>query len=1053
MSIFQKSIINKYLKNLDNDKVNLAFKQFQRFYGDKLRLFDIVHLKEENYQEGFLREVFVQSLGYTIRPDLNYNLTTEYKNQTDSKKADGAIIRNNSALGVIELKSTKTFNLDTIKNQAFNYKHNQPDCRYVITSNFHYLRFYIDNSTEYEEFDLFEFTEQDFKLFYLILSQESIFNDIPLKMKEETKFHETSISDIFYVDYKAFKDQIFENLIKNNLQYDKLTLFKKSQKLLDRFLFVLFAEDSGLCPPNSIQIIIDQWKRLQDDDIKCSLYSRFQKMFEYLDKGHKGKHFEFPGYNGGLFKPDDLLDNEIIVVEDFILLEHCPKLSAYDFSTDIDVNILGHIFEHSLNEIEEISAELKGETIEKSKSKRKKDGIFYTPKYITSYIVENTIGKLCKNKQNDLQISDIIIDETFNKNGKITKQGKELYIKFQEYKNWLLTLKILDPACGSGAFLNSALDFLIKEHQQIDDLISDLTGDKMRMFDTDKNILENNIFGVDINEESVEIAKLSLWLRTAKKDRKLSDLNNNIKCGNSLIDNIEIAGEKAFNWKTEFAEIMQNGGFDIIIGNPPYVRQENLNKTEKDYLSKYYEVGNGVADLYVYFYNIGINLLKQNGILGYITPNKWFKTKYGFNLRNFIKQFQIIEIYDFFELRIFQDASTEPQIIIIQNNKNSDNFNYYPVSSTIEFISSQVKPSIIDKNNLNSDSWILAKNDNNTVLSKIYENTISLLDYSKQGIYRGITTGLNKAFIIDEATRDKLLKEDPKSAELIKKYISGTDIEKWNVNFQNEYIIFTRRGTDIENYPSIKNYLLQFYEELRPRNNNEPTGRKPGKYQWFEIQDSIEYYEKFETPKILYIHTAVNHNFYYDTENYYLNNSCYFITNADKFLACWLNSNIFDFLKRLIFVAYGDASEKGRAKLDYNKMVNIPIPKLTEPEKQPFYEKADIMLTLSKELQSKIDKFIKRIKSNFANINITNKLSDFYEQDFNTFISELKKQKVIINLKIQDEWEEYFDSYKKEIKDLQHQINSTSKVIDKMIYEIYKLTNEEIGLVEGTNEI
>jgi len=141
MAIFQKSVVNKFLKHLDNKKVALAFEQFQKFYGDKLRLFDILHLKEENYQEGFLREIFVQCLGYTIRPDVNYNLTTEYQNATDNKKADGAILRNHTAIGVIELKSTKTFNLDTIKNQAFNYKNNQPDCRYVITSNFHYLRF------------------------------------------------------------------------------------------------------------------------------------------------------------------------------------------------------------------------------------------------------------------------------------------------------------------------------------------------------------------------------------------------------------------------------------------------------------------------------------------------------------------------------------------------------------------------------------------------------------------------------------------------------------------------------------------------------------------------------------------------------------------------------------------------------------------------------------------------------------------------------------------------------------------------------------------------
>ena len=132
------------------------------------------------------------------------------------------------------------------------------------------------------------------------------------------------------------------------------------------------------------------------------------------------------------------------------------------------------------------------------------------------------------------------------------------------------SLKILDPACGSGAFLNQALSFLIEEHKNIDDLIAELTNTPLRIFDTDKAILENNIFGVDINDESVEIAKLSLWLRTAQKGRKLSNLNNNIKCGNSLIDDPELAGDKAFKWEEEFPEIFAKGGFDVVIGNPPY---------------------------------------------------------------------------------------------------------------------------------------------------------------------------------------------------------------------------------------------------------------------------------------------------------------------------------------------------------------------------------------------------------------------------------------------------------------------------------------------------
>ena len=193
MSLFQKSVINKYLKTLDNALLEESYHKFITFFGDKQRLENIKLLKEENYQEGFLREIFVQVLGYTINPDKDYNLTTEFKNQTDARKADGAIIKNKSAIGVIELKSTKTKDLESIKEQAFSYKNHQDNCRYIITSNFEKLRFYIDNATEFEEFNLFYLNENDFKILYLFLSKESIFNDIPVKLKEESKLHEENI--------------------------------------------------------------------------------------------------------------------------------------------------------------------------------------------------------------------------------------------------------------------------------------------------------------------------------------------------------------------------------------------------------------------------------------------------------------------------------------------------------------------------------------------------------------------------------------------------------------------------------------------------------------------------------------------------------------------------------------------------------------------------------------------------------------------------------------------------------------------------------------------
>jgi len=726
MSLFQKSVINKYLKNLDKDKVNNAFDNFKKFYGNKLRLHNIMQLKEENYQEGFLREIFVETLGYTINPDENYNLTTEYKNQKDSRKADGAIIQDGKAIGVIELKSTKTKNLENIKEQAFSYKNNQPGCRYVITSNFQSLRFYVDDATEYEEFNLFELADntkndgltRQFKLFYLLLSKESIFNNLPDKLKKETKFHENDISDKLYKDYKHFKDEIFKNLVKNNPQYDKLSLFKKSQKLLDRFLFVLFAEDGGLIPPNAISKIIEQWKQLQELDEYKPLYSRFQKLFFHLNKGHKYKEWgEIPAYNGGLFREDEILDNPALKIDDEVLLNDSKKLTAYDFNTEVDVNILGHIFEHSLNEIEEITAELQGEKTDKSKSKRKKDGIFYTPKYITKYIVENTVGTLCKEKKEELQIKEIDFGGVYVKthgrasqHNKLSVKGKKLFKTLNNYKDWLLTLKILDPACGSGAFLNQTLDFLITEHKQVDDIIAELTGETIRLFDTDKAILENNIYGVDINEESVEIAKLSLWLRTAQRGRPLSDLSGNIKCGNSLIDDPEVAGDKAFDWNKEFPQIFKSpdkkkvfqkeiekepdyltlieknaklaqekakeainyskkvyeyaqkqkslaeeprnlystnkGGFDVVLGNPPYVRLQGIKanyEQESHFYEKNYVSAISNYDIYVLFIEKSFQLINNTGKVGFILPHKFLISEFGKGVRSYLSENKAVE--------------------------------------------------------------------------------------------------------------------------------------------------------------------------------------------------------------------------------------------------------------------------------------------------------------------------------------------------------------------------------------------------------------------------
>ena len=550
MSLFQKSVINKYNADLDKGKVQDAYTKFKAYFHNPTIQENIINAKEEQFQEGFLTELFCKILGYTINPNPNFNLTTELKNTTNSKKADGAIIINSKVIAVIELKGTETTDFDKIETQAFGYKNNQPDCTYIITSNFQKLRFYIDNTTEYLEFNLFTLTSEEFNLLWLCLELNNIQNNVPKNIKQQSLSQEDTITKQLYKDYSTFKEQLFANLLLNNPQYNKLLLFKKTQKLLDRFLFIFFAEDRLLLPPNSIRSILTQWEQLNELDNYVSLYSRFQKYFGYMNTGYKGKLHDIYAYNGGLFIADEVLDN--IKIDDDVLFRHSKIISEYDFQSEIDVNILGHIFENSLNQIEEITNEIEGKTIDSAKTKRKKDGVFYTPKYITKYIIENTVGKLCTEKKIEFGIKD---EDYTNDKRKTKETKKQLLNKIATYQQWLLNITICDPACGSGAFLNQALEFLIKEHAYLDELTAKLLGASIQYSDIENSILENNLFGVDINEESVEIAKLSLWLRTARKDRKLNNLNNNIKCGNSLIDDVSVAGDKAFNWEKEFPQV------------------------------------------------------------------------------------------------------------------------------------------------------------------------------------------------------------------------------------------------------------------------------------------------------------------------------------------------------------------------------------------------------------------------------------------------------------------------------------------------------------------
>ena len=293
MALFQKSVLNQFLKQLDKNEVAKAYTIFKSHFHNATIQQQIRESKEEQYQEGFFRDLFVEVLGFTLNPQPNYNLITEQKNEVNSKKADGAILKDGNVIAVIELKGTNTTDLNTVTGQAFGYKNNQKNCKYVLISNFEKLRFYIDNAIAFEEFDLFTLTAERFEILYLCLKANNILTDLPDKIKQASTVKEENVTKQLYKDYSDFKRKLFTDTVQLNPQYDKLILFKKSQKLLDRILFILFAEDRGLLQANTIQTILDEFENLKKLDAYSPLYNRFKKHFTYLNEGFKNENMRY----------------------------------------------------------------------------------------------------------------------------------------------------------------------------------------------------------------------------------------------------------------------------------------------------------------------------------------------------------------------------------------------------------------------------------------------------------------------------------------------------------------------------------------------------------------------------------------------------------------------------------------------------------------------------------------------------------------------------------------------------------------------------------------
>ena len=1076
MALFQKSVLNKYLKLQDATLIDKAYKKYCKYFHNLKIQQNILVSKEEQFQQKFLIELFEKVFEYTIFPDDKHNITTEFKNLRGAKKADGAILVDGKAVCVIELKGTNTKDLESIRQQAFDYKSNHPTCKYIITSNFEKLRFYIETSDELEEFNLFTLSKTEFELLYLCVHKDNLLNNIPLQIKKDSIVVEEGITKKFYNDYSLFKRELFRDLVKLNVKNPvfrfelekedterankniKLSLFKKSQKLIDRFLFIFFAEDRGLLPPNSTLKILENWNQLKDLDVEIPLYDRFKLYFKYLDTGRAGtdKKAEIFAYNGGLFKPDAILDS--LILDDKLLYKHTKVLSEYDFESQVDVNILGHIFENSLNEIESVNAEIEGTDFDKQKTKRKKDGVFYTPKYITKYIVDNTVGKLCAEKKTEFNI----IDKEFTPNRQ-TATKKKLLANLESYRTWLLQITICDPACGSGAFLNQALDFLIKEHTYLDELQTKLLGGGFVFPNIENTVLENNIFGVDLNEESVEIAKLSLWLRTAQPRRKLNSLNNNIKCGNSLIDSKAVAGNKAFHWETEFEQVFEKGGFDVVIGNPPY--GAGFNNNEKGYLrDKYQEIHSRTPESFNYFiYKIEKIIKESTAEWGIIIPSSFLNQNEFEKTRKYLleksKVNKVLNLGD----NVFQDVATPTCMLLISKQKKTiSQFSDLQIEKRSELPSIIFdKTKLVDVLNFKTNighSFIVKKN--KKLIDKCYKN--KTLKEVVDEVATGISPGLGNAFVKTES----IIKELNLESELLRKLIIGGEINRYFLNpTSTKHIIYATNKTQIEDFPNILKELSNYKIKLDKR-----VETASGSIPWFVMLRPRR--EKlFNEEKILVRQTASKILACYDDKKWHCLKSGILVQLSKdsiisyNYLIAILNSKLMDFI-------YQDLVGEGGRIFPEVKPINLfklPI-KVIQSHKSPIeLNKLDKLVQTiqnqNKLIIKSLNKFQTYLKSQFQLEKLSKKLQNWHELDFADFIKELNKaiksnnkelvkkelSPIAVLTKLDEmDWMEVFEVKKAEAQTLKTQIDQTDKEIDAMVYKLYGLTDDEIAIVEGS---
>ncbi|AFY59272.1 Eco57I restriction-modification methylase domain-containing protein [Synechococcus sp. PCC 6312] len=988
---------------------------------------------------------------------------------TATVQAKGGVKLSGRVIAPIELKGAKD-DLDRVApgrkesavDQGWRYANYTPDCKWVIVSNYREIRLYQTSKTPAycEIFRLLDLGEMEaFQRFYFLLCRENFLPNQPQarsridELLAESNEAEAAITNALYEQYKQVRvdlAQHFQATAPNDIENRDTVLIEKAQKVLDRVLFIAFCEDRGLLPDKTIQKAYEH----RDPYNPRPIWENYKAIFRWVDQGNEDP--PIPGYNGGLFKLDSLLDEQLQVTDQ--LCGQLKDLTRFDFDTEVSVNILGHIFEQSVSDLEELKALAAGQSFNQKQGKRKTQGVYYTPAFITQYIVEVALGGYLRQKE--AVLSQQLGLDTIPKQA--TKKRRDTEVKFwEDYRDILLKTRVIDPACGSGAFLIAAFDYLNREYERVNEALAALAVDQQSkgkvaadvvgqrsLFDLDETILNKNLFGVDLWPESVEITKLSLWLKTAKKEKALTYLDDNIKVGNSIVSDPSY-DPLAFNWLAAFPDVFADGGFDVVLGNPPYVRQERLTPF-KPYLQTHYQTFDGVADLYVYFYEQGLRILKPEGVLSYIVTNKWFKAGYGEALRRFFTENSIFEqILDFGHAPIFPDAEVFPCIVSMRKpetvNHPASTVRVCPVPreklpeiSLPQYV--QQEGFDIPWTRFTEQAWSLEPPEVDALMQKIQSVGIPLKEYVGHSPYYGIKTGLNEAFLIDNATKNKLVNLDPKSVEIIKPYLRGQDVKRWNPDWQNLWMILAHKEIQIENYPIVREHLTQYGEKLEKR---------AGKQLWWQLQAPPSSTDLFEQPKIIWPDLAWGAKFCFDYNNFYTNDLCFILPTNNLWLLAVINSPlIWAWLWRN--AAHGK-DEVLRLKNIYTE--TLPIPPTTDEIKSQIEPKVSRLIELTKQNQASHREVYDWLQTEQAILKLGQKLENFANLDGDQFVQEVRIRKpkgTSLNPKALKELRDVYQDYAPQIQARNAEALTLEIQLSDLVNQAYGLTPEEIDLMWKT---